>query len=408
MLRSLFTAISGLTNSQTRMDVIGNNIANVNTTGYKTGRVQFQDMMSQTLAGASPSQVNTGGTNPRQIGLGVGIGTIDNLQTQGALQSTGAMTDLAVQGDGFFIFNQGGRQLFTRDGSFGLDENGVLVEPASGLRVQGWTAINGVVDSTQPIGDLTIPVAARMNARASTAATLMGNLDSRLATGGTYVNTFVVYDSLGDSHSVTLTYTKNAAANTWDWTASGTGIAVAPPLNQGQLVFNADGSFNSSTGTLSVTLLNGATTPLAVNPDFAQMTQLANGSTATLFGQDGYAPGTLTTFNISNSGVINGIFDNGIVQVLGQVALARFTNAGGLMKEGNNIWSETANSGVAQIGTASTGARGSIEAGKLEMSNVNLAQEFSDMIITQRGFQANSRVITTSDEMLQELMNLKR
>lgn len=407
MLRSLFTAISGLTNHQTRMDVIGNNIANVNTTGYKSGRAQFQDMMAQTLSGASPSQTTRGGTNPRQIGLGVAIATIDNLHTQGALQSTGVMTDLAIQGDGFFIFNDGGRMLYTRDGSFGLDENGLLVEPSSGLRVQGWTAVNGVLDTTQPIGNLTIPVAASMNAMATTVATMMGNLDSRVAVGDTYTNNFVVYDSLGDTHSVTITYTKTAA-NTWDWTASGTGITVAPPLNQGQLLFNADGSFNSSTGTLSIDLTNGAVTPLAVNVDFAQMTQLASDSTVTLFGQDGYAPGTLVSYNIASSGIINGVFDNGIVQVLGQIALARFTNAGGLMKEGSNIWTETANSGVAQIGTANTGARGSIEAGKLEMSNVNLAQEFSDMIITQRGFQANSRIITTSDEMLQELMNLKR
>jgi flagellar hook protein FlgE len=407
MLRSLFTGISGLTNHQTKLDVIGNNIANVNTTGYKTGRAIFQDMMTQTLSGASSSQGTMGGTNARQVGLGVQLATIDNLHTQGALQSTGVMTDLGIQGDGFFVLNQNGRQLFSRDGSFGLDNVGMLVEPATGLRVQGWTAVNGVVDTTQPIGDLTIPVAARMNARASTTATLMGNLDERAAVGDTYNNNFLVYDSLGESHSVTITYTKTAP-NNWDWLASGTGIVAAGLVNQGQLTFNASGALAAATGSLSITLVNGAATPLNVAPDFAQLTQLANANTVTLFGQDGYAPGTLTSFNISNSGQINGVFDNGIVQALGQVALARFTNPGGLMKEGSNQWVESANSGVSQIGTASTGARGSIAAGALEMSNVNLAQEFSDMIITQRGFQANSRVITTSDEMLQELMNLKR
>jgi flagellar hook protein FlgE len=345
--------------------------------------------------------------NSRQIGLGVQLATIDNLHTQGALQSTGVMTDLAVQGDGFFILNDSGRRVYTRDGSFGLDHNGMLVEPATGLRVQGWTAVNGIVDTTQPIGDLTIPVAARMNARATTTATLMGNLDERQAVGSTYNNNFLIYDSLGESHSVTLTYTKTAA-NTWDWQASGAGIAAAGLVNQGQLTFNATGGLAGATGGLSMTLANGATTPLLVAPDFAQMTQLANANTVTLFGQNGYAPGTLVTFNISNSGIINGVFDNGIIQVLGQVALSRFTNPGGLMKEGSNIWTESANSGVAQIGTANSGARGGISAGSLEMSNVNLAQEFSDMIITQRGFQANSRIITTSDEMLQELMNLKR
>lgn len=408
MLRSLFTAISGLTNHQTRLDVIGNNIANVNTSGYKSGRALFRDMMSQTLAGASPSQSSRGGTNPRQVGLGVNLAVIDTIHTQGALQSTGVMTDLAVQGDGFFILNDNGRNVYTRDGSLGLDESGVLVDPASGMQLQGWTAVNGVLDLTQPIGSMIIPLASRMEAQASTQATIIGNLDSRSATGDTYSNTFLVYDSQGDTHSVTVTYTKNAAANVWDWQASGAGIAAAGLVNQGQVTFDATGALIGSTGSLSINLTNGATSPLLVAPDFTAMTQLAESNSVTLFGQDGFAPGTLTTFNIANSGIINGVFDNGIIQVLGQVALARFTNPGGLMKEGGNNYSESANSGVAQVGAANTGARGSIEAGSLEMSNVNLAQEFSDMIITQRGFQANSRVITTSDEMLQELMNLKR
>ncbi|NTV53756.1 MAG: flagellar hook-basal body complex protein, partial [Candidatus Firestonebacteria bacterium] len=162
MLRSLFTAISGLTNHQTMLDVVGNNIANVNTTGYKTGRVVFEDMMSQTLAGASPSSGAQGGSNPRQIGLGVHIATIDNLQTQGALQSTGVTTDLAIQGDGFFVLNDNGTQVYTRDGSFSLDEDGLLVS-ASGLQVQGWTAVNGVINTSSAVGSLTIPVASRMD-----------------------------------------------------------------------------------------------------------------------------------------------------------------------------------------------------------------------------------------------------
>jgi flagellar hook protein FlgE len=388
------------------MDVIGNNIANVNTTGFKAGRVNFNEMVSQTLSGASQGQGNRGGVNPKQIGLGVTIATIGNTFTQGATQSTGVMTDLAIQGDGFFILAEGNQRYYTRDGSFGLEEDGWLVEPANGLKVQGWVALNGVLDTNQPIGDIQIPIAARMDAEPTTAATLIGNLDSTTDTllpGPHYTNTFVVYDSLGDTHSVVVNYTKTGA-NNWTWAATVNGVGVGG----GNLVFNPDGSYNSNTGTLSIPLTNGALTPLAVAPDFTQLTQLADDSTVTLFAQDGYAPGTLVSFNIGSSGLINGVFDNGIVQVLGQVALARFNNNGGLMKEGDNLWLESANSGVAQIGTANTGARGSIQAGTLEMSNVNLAQEFSDMIITQRGFQANSRIITTSDELLQELMNLKR
>ncbi|MEW6517316.1 MAG: flagellar hook protein FlgE [candidate division FCPU426 bacterium] len=407
MLRSLFTGISGLINHQTRMDVVGNNIANVNTTGYKSSRVTFGDMMSQTLSGASPAQGGRGGTNPKQVGLGVNLATIDSVHIQGALQSTGVMTDMSIQGDGFFILGDGTTNRYTRDGSFGLDEVGFLVEPANGLKVQGWTAVNGVLDTSQPIGDLQIPVAAEMTALATANAQLAGNLDAGAAVGDTYSNTFIVYDSLGASHSVNITYTKTAV-NTWDWVASGTGIVVGPGVNQGQLTFNPDGSLNTQSGNLSIVTTNGSTTPLAIAPSFADVTQLSDVNTVNLFGQDGYAPGTLVSFNISNSGIITGVFDNGINQTLGQVALARFTNNSGLVKEGENLWTESVNSGVAQVGTANSGARGGVAAGSLEMSNVSLAQEFSDMIITQRGFQANSRIITTSDEILQELINLKR
>lgn len=407
MLRSLFTGISGLTNHQTRMDVVGNNIANVNTTGFKASRTNFQDLMSQTLQGASPATGGRGGTNPQQIGLGVNIATITNVFSQGASQSTGVMTDLSLQGDGFFILNDGSSDIYTRDGSFGLDEVGNLVEPANGLLVQGWTAVGGVIDTTQPTGNINIPIAAEMSAQATTSADFIGNLDSTQPNGYTYANTFIVYDSLGDNHSVNITYTKTGV-NAWDWQASGTGIVAVGLVNQGALTFNPDGSVNTATGGLSITTTNGSVTPLAVAPDFLDMTQLADPATATLFGQDGFPPGTMVSFNISSSGVINGVFDNGIVQNVGQLALARFTNNSGLMKAGENLWQESANSGVAQIGEAATGARGTIAAGTLEMSNVNLAQEFTDMIVSQRGFQANSRIITTSDELLQELISLKR
>ncbi|MCD4813475.1 flagellar hook protein FlgE [bacterium] len=407
MLRSLFTGISGLTSHQTRLDVVGNNIANVNTSGYKSGRVNFSDMMSQTLSGASPSQGGRGGTNPLQVGLGVNMASITNIHTQGALQSTGVMTDLAIQGDGFFILGDGAQNWYTRDGSFGLDADGFMVEPSNGLKVQGWTAINGVLDTTQPIGDIQIPIAAEMTALQTANAEVIGNLDSTAAVGDTYSNTFIVYDSLGDSHNATVTYTKTGV-NTWDWVASGTGIVSAPPVNGGTLTYNADGSLNTQTGTLSIATTNGSTTPLPVAIDFSTTTQLASGNTVNLFGQDGYPPGTLTAFNISNSGIVSGVFDNGIIQTMGQISMARFTNNSGLMKEGDNLWAESVNSGVSQVGTANTGARGGIQAGSLEMSNVNLASEFSDMIVTQRGFQANSRIITTSDEILQELINMKR
>jgi flagellar hook protein FlgE len=388
------------------LDVVGNNISNVNTTGYKSSSVVFEDMMSQTLSGASPDTGAQGGTNPRQIGLGVTIASINSSETQGALQTTGVTTDLAIQGDGYFILNNHGTPEYTRDGSFSLDENGVLVS-ASGMQVQGWTAANGVLNTTQPIGNLTVPIASRMNALATSTATMTGNLNSGSLVGDTYSNNFIVYDSLGATHTATITYTKTAA-DTWDWQASGAGIAAAGLVNQGQLTFDVNGQLLTQTGGLSITVGNGAATPLAVNPDFTQVTQLNSTATVTLNGQNGYAPGTLTSFNIADSGVINGVYDNGVTRILGQVALARFSNAGGLTKQGDNNLTESANSGLAQVGTAGTSARGTISAGSLEMSNVNLAQEFSNMIIAERAFQANSKVITTSDELLDTLVNMKR
>jgi flagellar hook protein FlgE len=404
------------------MDVIGNNIANVNTVGFKSGRVNFQDILSQTLHGATAPQGGLGSINPAQIGLGMTVAGIDVLQTQGNLQSTGKTTDMAIQGDGFFIESDGSGTTYTRDGAFDIALDGSLANPASGLKVQGWQADSaGKIDITQPITNLVIPIGQRTTALATSNVNLSGNLDAGAtaaqagppAVPATAVpTTMTVFDSLGISHSVKVTFTKTGA-NAWSWAATGdpadSGIAVSgavPGVNSGTLAYTSGGVFSASTGTLAFTFPSGAT---ATTPkiDFTQMTQFSG--TSQPAGQtDGFTSGTLVTFSVGDAGTLSGVYSNGQTQVLGQIALANFLNSAGLLRAGQNNFSATSASGAANIGAAGTGGRGTVTTGALEMSNVDLATQFTGMITAERGFQANSRVITTSDEMLQELVNLKR
>ena len=412
MLRSMFSAISGLRGHQIMMDVIGNNIANVNTVGFKSGRVNFQDILSQTLHGATAPQGGLGSINPAQIGLGMTVAGIDVLQTQGNLQSTGKTTDMAIPGDGFFVESDGAGTYYTRDGAFDIALDGSLANPASGMKVQGWQADSaGKIDITQPISNLIIPIGQRTTALATSNVTLSGNLDAGAAVGTSVPTTMTVFDSLGIAHSVKVTFTKTAA-NQWDWAATkdaadaGITITAAAGVNQGTLTYSSGGVFSASTGTLSFAFPDGATsTTPAIS--LAQMTQFSGTSQPS--GQtDGFTSGTLVTFAVGNAGELSGVYSNGQTQVLGQIALANFLNSAGLLRAGQNNFAATSASGAANIGTAATGGRGSVTTGALEMSNVDLATQFTGMITAERGFQANSRVITTSDEMLQELVNLKR
>ena len=425
MLRSMFSAISGLRGHQIMMDVIGNNIANVNTVGFKSGRVNFQDILSQMLRGATAPQGGLGSINPAQIGLGMTVAGIEVLHTQGNLQSTGKTTDMAIQGDGFFVESDGSTKYFTRDGSFDIGLNGALENASSGLCVQGWEAdAAGKVDLTTQVDNIMIPIGQRTTALATSSVGLGGNLDAG-ATGPivgppavpatTAPTTMTIFDSLGVAHSVKVTFTKTAVANVWSWLAtkdpSDTGVTITPvagppPVNQGTLTFTNAGVYSASTGSLAFTFTDGAanTTPTI---DFSQMTQFSGVSQPT--GQtNGFTSGTLVTFSVGNAGEITGVYSNGQTQTLGQIALAAFLNPAGLLRAGENNFTASSASGDPSIGTPSTGGRGAVSTGALEMSNVDLATQFTGMITAERGFQANGRVITTSDEMLQELVNLKR
>lgn len=409
MLRSMFTAISSLSLHQAFMDVVANNLANVNTYGYKSSRVTFQDQFAQTLwSGSAPSE-NLGGVNPAQIGLGVRLGVISPTFTQGMLQATNRNTDLAIQGDGFFIYRNAVTNLFSRDGSLEMDSEGYLVNGATGLRIQGWMArdVNGVptIDVGSAIQDIQLPLGATL-ARATTNAQLFGNLDSQTATNGFYDVSIGAYDSLGNLHPVTIRFTKTANLN-WSWTATLTGTNTQ--VGSGTITFGSNGQLSGGgTGTIGFTPANGAS-PLNITVDFRSLTQLASESDISLTFQDGLAAGTFSTFFVTpQTGEIVGVYSNGMQRLIGQLALANFVNPAGLLQQGQNLFMVGPNSGDPAIGQAGTGTRGTIAAGYLEGSNVDLGQEFTNMIVAQRGFQASSRIITTSDEMLLEIVNLKR
>ena len=313
MMRSLSLAIASLRNHQTYMDVISSNIANVNTTCYKMARVQFQELLSQTIRGSSAPRGGLGGLNPVQISLGMALGGIDNFFTQGSLKDTGRLTDLAIQGDGFFVLNTGDGYAYARDGNLDVGLDGTLVHLTTGLTIQGWSADpnTGAVDTTQPVGNINVPLGQRV-ARATSLMTMQGNVDSSTAIGGSVSSRMSIYDSLGTEHEIQLTMTKNSA-NTWDWAVSdpnaGTSAIAALSNNTGTVTFDANGVYLSGTPasgtTPHITFTTGAD-PSDVNLDFANITQLTGYGTLGISNQDGRPPGALTTLTMSNHVAVNG------------------------------------------------------------------------------------------------------
>jgi len=573
MMRALYAGISGLKNHQTRMDVIGNNIANVNTTGFKGSSVTFQDMLSQTVQGASAATGGLGGTNPVQVGMGMGVASINTNFTDGSLQATGKQTDLAISGQGFFVLSDGSNQVYTRAGGFDFDTNGNLLAPGTGYKVMGYKADSkGVVDANQTVQAIQIPVGTSMAAKitsklgyvnnlmssakaigtpaaiaaanlalttaqaatataatataaaaalipiattdtaeaaaivtaknadiaaavakaitgataasvlaavpagtpsytaAAAAAAVSGASATDVATAVTGVlNTTTtaastraqaiatatigattaatneaiataavtaandkssdalasinVYDSQGNAYPLSGTFEKTAD-NTWSFTPAATvknaaGVVIANVTSSAPIVltFKADGSFQQSTAAATIKIDQTGITPASpyagagaftITPDFSTMTQYGIATTVQATSQDGYTSGSLEKTSINTSGIVVGSFSNGQSLNLAQIALANFNNPSGLGKSGESLFVKTTNSGEPQVGAAGTGGRGTFNSGSLEMSNVDLAQQFSDMIVTQRGFQANSKIITTVDTMLEELVNLKR
>ncbi|MCH9006536.1 flagellar hook protein FlgE [candidate division KSB1 bacterium] len=545
MMRALFSGVSGLANNQLKMDVIANNIANINTIGFKTSRISFSEELSQ-LIGSAQQNTSGGMQNAVMVGLGVRTGSIERDFSQGILQATGKNTDLGIAGDGFFVLNDGLRQLFTRAGNFHFDGNGRLVA-ANGSTIQGWTADqNGEVPQTAPLGNIVVDSTLLSPAIATRNISIAGNLDatadpvqeqwtasrtftttggvSALATtelnaleqtttplvagdtieiAGTnfdgtpvtatftygagndgttiqdlmnildaaftstvalnngkieltdinfgesqttitlsegtsntgsitlpgFINTATgfepktstsieVFDSLGAKHTLNVTFTKTPNTREWSFEIKLTGDEVITEGSTGTIAFASDGSLETITYSNGESLLlfdpNNGAAVMSVNLDFenqtgfSSITQFAGVSAVLLPFQDGQSQGHLSSFAIDTSGKILGTFTNGRSRVIAQLAIAKINNPEGLLPVGDNTYMSSASTGLPFIGKAGEDISASILSGTVEASNVDLAAEFVEMIIAQRAFQANSRVITVTDQILSEVTQLKR
>jgi flagellar hook protein FlgE len=418
MSSALLTAVSGLQAAQQYLDVTGNNLANVDTTGYKSQGVDFQDLIYETLNDATTTSTNViSGTNATQIGLGVKLGATPTNFSQGTLQETGRNLDLALQGQGFFVVNNGASNLYTRAGSFDVDTQGYLVDPSTGYRVQRFGTV-GEATATTPAfqtpgnDDVKIPYGTAIAGQATENVTLQGNLSTSLAVGATFSTAIQVFDTQGTGHSLTLTFTKTAA-NTFSLAGSVSDGGTVTGLPVNNVTFNADGSLG---GPATVTI--GITYPSlpanqAVNLNlgtvggFNGLTQSGGTSSAAAVSQDGSTAGSLTNVSIGQDGTIQGTFSNGRSLAIAQLSIATFTNQGGLERQGDNYYGSTVNSGPALLGTAEAGGRASIQSGALEQSNVDVSLEFTNLIVAQRAYQVNARTITTEDQLLASLVAIQ-
>jgi flagellar hook protein FlgE len=418
MIRSLRTGVTGLKSNQTRLDVVGNNISNANTVAFKRGRAAFNEVLGQKLLGVGRTAGGSG-INPSHVGLGVSVGSIDQNWDQGSLENTGIQTDLALSGDGFFIASpQDGtgsnQRMLTRAGNFTFNERGEFVT-ANGLNVQGWQfetdpGTGEEVLRTGQLKDVRLDPNAQSAAKFTSESTVGGNLSADAAVGDTTSISTVVYDEQGKAHDVVIDFEKTAA-NEWSYT-----VDAADPTNSpfggaatGTLTFDTTGAVTGAGGTASINWDGAAVAGSeSIDLDLTGLTQFAGSTTATFESQNGRSAGELAGFSFTPEGVLELNFTNGEQKKLFQLAIGNINNPNGLEQQGENFYTTTSASGDLQLGRAGRDLRTSVVAGTLESSNVDLATEFTEMIVAQRGYQAAARVVTTSDELLQETVQLKR
>jgi flagellar hook protein FlgE len=413
-LQALFVGSSGLQANSSALDVIGSNLANTNTTGYKTQRVQFNDLVYQTLNPGSGPVGNFGGVNPAQLGGGVEIGSIGTSFGQGGITTTGRPLDMAIAGQGFFTLSNGLQTVYSRAGAFDVDAGGFLVDPATGFRVQRFGTLGESTPAApgfQTVGDMNIrvPFGAGLPGLTTANVQYQGNLSAATPVGGTYSTAIQVFDTQSTSHSLNLTFEKTGT-NTWDVSATISGGTVA--LGSTAVTFDANGLLVSPASiTATFTGLSG---PQTVNLNLGTpgqttgLTQFGSASTAAAVTQDGTGSGVLNSVSVDAQGVLQGIFSNGRSVPLAQIAIANFNNPGGLLRQGDNYFVSSGASGEPITGPGGTGGRGAVQGASLEGSNVDIAIEFSRLIIAQRGFQVNARTVTAANEVLQELANIIR
>ena len=422
MAGSFSAALSGLNANSIALSVIGNNLANTNTVGFKASTVTFHDLVSQTL------KLGGGGGNPVQIGLGVITGTISPVFSQGSIESTREPTNVAIQGDGFFMVAKEGGSAYTRAGDFSFDADGRLVS-SNGDAVQGWTQIDPVtgdiLTAAQP-DEIIIPPGVLRDPTATTSFQALSNLDASATVADTFTTTIQIIDSLGAPHLATITYT-NTAAGAWNYDiivpgAEITGGVAGTPFSvaNGTVGFDALGILNAVDGAAPADV--AITTPTWVNGAAASawswdlvdpngtpyLSGFATESSTSSIAQNGNQAAQLQTISVDKQGNIVATFGSGQSVKLAQLAMASFNNPKGLFKLGANLYGESGAAGLPNIGTAGSGGKGSLIGSALETSNVDIAEEFTKMILAQRGFQASARTITVSDELLLETLNLKR
>ncbi len=407
--------LSGLTADATALSAVANNLANQNTTGYKDTQVLFSDLFYQNLG-------TTGSGDPIQIGAGAKVGSMPSMFTQGSVQSTGVPTDVAVQGDGFFAVQQAGVINYTRAGDFSVDSNNFLVTSA-GQQVLGYPAVKGAINTGAAVAPIQLGAGSISPPTPTGNVQLATNLDASAAVGTSYSTPVTIYDSLGTSHPLTFTFT-NTGPNAWTYSLSLPTGDYTPPAGstlpagvvaQGNLTFNGNGVLTSPaadvTGISVPNLTDGASNLTfnwnLYNAGSPTLTQVTAPSSTSSTDQDGNSSGTLTNFSIGPDGTITGSFSNGRTSALGQLALASFADEQGLVRQGNTDYAQSLASGQAVIGIPGTAGRGTLSGGALELSNVDIATEFANLIVAQRAFEANAKAVTTFDTITQDTINLK-
>jgi flagellar hook protein FlgE len=414
MFTSFSTALSALAADSTAIDVVGNNLANLNTTGFKTSVVSFHDLVTQSMGA---------GLGDTQVGFGVGTPTTLREFTQGALQTTGGTLDAAITGGGFFVVQgPNGAVEYTRGGNFKIDKDGNLTT-ATGEQLQGWTQVNGTLDSNSIPGNITIPTGTVQPPKPTANVSFDVNLNAAATAGGangTFATSVPVYDSLGNSHIVTATFTKDpTTAGQWNYSVGIPDADVqnppATPLT-GSITFGSDGTLTSPAATdpppqLTLPGLKDNASPMTVNWNLfngstPRLSQFAQPSSTSAVTQDGSAAAQLVGVAVADGGQILAQFSNGQQNVVGQLAMATIRNPDSLIAAGNNNYQLSARSALPAVGLPGTGGRGSVQGGAVEASTVDIAQQFTNLIVYQRGYEANSKVVSAVDELSQTTINL--
>ncbi|NYF80346.1 flagellar hook protein FlgE [Granulicella arctica] len=403
-------ALTGLQADTVALNTIGNNLANLNTTAYKGQTTSFEDLFYQQIG-------TSGASDPEQVGVGTRVSGTETNYTQGSLSTTSNSTDMALSGTGFFVVEQGGQQSLTRAGNFQLDSSGDL-QTIDGESVMGFPTVAGTVSQTSNLAPITLPVGQTEPAQATQNVSISANLNSAAAVGNTFSTAVTVYDSLGQSHVATVTYTK-ASSTTWNYavTLPSADASGAPVNNTGTLTFDSTGALVSPssnvTGITFPGMADGASSMnfsmnLYNSAGAATVSQSASANNVAASSQDGYASGTYESFAVDSTGIVSATFSNGHTTTVGQVAVATVSNQSGLLRTGDNNFQTTAASGTASVGTAGTGGRATIEDDTVEGSNVDISAEFSNLVVAQRSFEANSKTVTTFDTVTQDAISMIR